>query len=188
MKPARPAARGRTAALPHPPSTIRQGPGPDSAARPGAQLPACLHSGTFSSASVNWKYIKHGFIKVKHVLKYFAELRCWGSPSSRQLSGPAEGLHPAPLHLCSHAHLLSETSSGFLPEPAVSPGAHGAAAPSRGSPGSHTASPRTGPAALPCVPSDAAQPGQRDGAAASLGGPRLCSAKTLRRVTQINLS
>lgn len=68
--------RRRTTALPDPSSIIRYVPGPDNAASSVTQLTACLNSSTFSSALVNWKYIKHGFRKVKHVLKYFAKLQC----------------------------------------------------------------------------------------------------------------
>lgn len=67
--------RPRTAALPDPCSIIRDVPGPDNAASSVTQLTACLNSSTFSSALVNWKYIKHGFRKVKHALKYFAQLQ-----------------------------------------------------------------------------------------------------------------
>lgn len=91
-KPAGFTARGRTATLPDPPSIIRYGPGPDSAASPGTQLSACLNSSTFSSALVNWKYIKHRLIEVKHVLKHFAELRRRAGQRLRAREGcsPAE--------------------------------------------------------------------------------------------------
>lgn len=94
MKPARFMARGRTATLPDPPSTISYGPRPYCAASPGTQLSACLNSSAFLSTLVNWKYIKHGFIKVKHVFKYFAELQC----ASGQRSPAQEGCSPTKLY------------------------------------------------------------------------------------------
>lgn len=88
----------------------------DSTTGLGMQLSACLNSSTSPSALVNWKYIKRRFMKVKHVLKFFAglcgrcedrltdracataawRLRCKDTPSCPQPNLCLQDPHPSP--------------------------------------------------------------------------------------------